>query len=104
MLGRVTLPSERPESLSQIVTLLPLVGIALLFWLLIIRPQSRRQAALRTLQGSLTVGDQVLLAAGLFGTIRTIDDDKIGLEVADGVVVRAARGAIVEVVDSERSK
>ncbi len=50
------------------------------------------------------MGDQVLLAAGLFGTIRTIDDDKIGLEVADGVVVRAARGAIVEVVDAERSK
>ena len=104
MLGRVTLPSERPESLPELVTLLPLVGIALLFWLLIVRPQSRRQAALRTLQESLTVGDQVLLAAGLFGTIRTIEDKQVGLEVADGVVVKAARGAIVEVVDSERSK
>ena len=90
--------------MPELVTLLPLVGIALLFWLLIVRPQSRRQKALRALQESLSVGDQVLLAAGLFGTIRTIEDNRVGLEVADGVVVRAARGAIVEVVDSERSK
>jgi preprotein translocase subunit YajC len=100
----VTLPFERPESLSELYTFLPLVGIAVLFWLLIVRPQSRRQAALRALQASLSVGDDVLLAAGLFGTIRTIDDKQVGLEVADGVVIRAARGAIVEVLDSERSK
>jgi preprotein translocase subunit YajC len=90
--------------LPDALTFLPLVGIALLFWLLIVRPQSRRQHALRALQEAVSVGDEVLLAAGLFGTIRTIDDKQVGLEVADGVVVRAARGAIVEVVDSERSK
>ena len=88
--------------MPDLVALLPLIGIALLFWLLIIRPQSRRQAQLRELQQSLEVGHEVLLAAGLYGRIRTVQEDRIGLEVADGVVVTAARAAVVQRVDGER--
>ena len=36
--------------MNELVSLLPIVGIALLFWLLIIRPQSKRQKALVALQ------------------------------------------------------
>ena len=39
---------------DQVSALLPLIGIALLFWLLIIRPQSRRQRELRAMQASLS--------------------------------------------------
>ncbi len=90
--------------MPDLVAVLPLVGIALLFWLLIVRPASRRQQQLRSVQKSLELGDEVVLAAGLYGIIRSIDEDRIGLEVADGVVVTAARGAIVDVIDAERSK
>ncbi|MGD9960187.1 preprotein translocase subunit YajC [Nocardioides sp.] len=90
--------------MPDLVAVLPLVGIALIFWLLIVRPASRRQAQLRSVQQSLEVGTQVLLAAGLYGIIRSVDGDKISLEVADGVVVTAARGAVVDVVDAEGSK
>jgi preprotein translocase subunit YajC len=89
---------------SDLVTVLPVVGIALLFWLLLVRPAARRQQQLRSVQQSLEVGTKVVLAAGLFGIIRSVEDDKIGLEVADGVIVMAARGSVVDVVDAERSK
>ena len=89
--------------MPELLSLLPIVGIALVFWLLIIRPQSKRQAALRELQRSLAVGSDVVLAAGIYGTIRSVDDDRIGLEVAEGVVVTAARASVVQVVDAERS-
>jgi preprotein translocase subunit YajC len=88
---------------NDLVAVLPLVGIALLFWLLIVRPASRRQQRVRSLQQSLEVGNEVVLAAGLYGIIRSVDDDRIGLEVADGVIVTAARGAVLEVVGAERS-
>jgi preprotein translocase subunit YajC len=87
----------------DLLALLPLVGIALVFWLFIVRPASRRQRAYRDVQAHLEVGDEVILAAGIFGTIRSVADDRVGLEVADGVVVQAARGAIVEVRHAERS-
>lgn len=90
--------------MKDLLAVLPLIGIALLFWLLIVRPASRRQQRLKSLQQSLQVGDQVILAAGLYGVIRSVEDLKIGLEVADGIVVMAARGAVVEVIDAERGK
>ena len=76
------------------VELLPLVGIVLLFWLFIIRPASRRQKELRNMQSSLSVGDEVMLTAGVFATVNRIEDDHLLVEIADGEVVKVARGAV----------
>lgn len=70
--------------------------IALAFFLLIVLPQRRRTNAHRALLGSLQVGDEVITIGGILGTIRELDDVKIGLEVADGVVVSVARNAIAQ--------
>ncbi|GAA1143456.1 preprotein translocase subunit YajC [Nocardioides aquiterrae] len=78
--------------------LLPLVGIALLFWLFIIRPASRRQKELGRMQSSLEQGDEVMLTSGVYGTVRRLEDDHVLVEIADGVVIKVARGAIGTVV------
>jgi preprotein translocase subunit YajC len=72
--------------------------IALAFFLLIVLPQRRRTTAHRALLASLDVGDEVITIGGILGTIRAIDDERIELEVADGVVVTMARNAIAQVV------
>lgn len=84
--------------MEGLVSLLPLVGIALLFWLLIIRPAQRRQRELGRMQSSLDVGDEVMLTSGVFGTVRLIADDHLMVEVADGVTIKVARAAIGSVV------
>jgi preprotein translocase subunit YajC len=84
-----------------IVSLLPLVAIALLFWLLIIRPASRRQKDQARMQSAVTVGEQVMLTSGIFGTVIDLDDDKLSLEIAPGVVVRVARGAVGSIVPND---
>lgn len=73
---------------------LPLVGIVLLFWLFIIRPQSRRQKELRAMQSSLSVQDEVMLTSGVYATVREIADDHVKVEIAEGVVIKVARGAV----------
>jgi preprotein translocase subunit YajC len=78
----------------ELVSLLPLVGIALLFWLLIIRPASRRQKELTRMQASLEVGDEVMLTSGVCGTLRGLDEEFVRVEIADGVVIKVARGAV----------
>jgi preprotein translocase subunit YajC len=85
----------------ELVQLLPLVGIALLFWLLVIRPASRRQRELGRMQSSLSVGDEVMLTSGVFGTLRELHDDRVSVEIAPGVVISVARGAIGNVVTPE---
>lgn len=73
---------------------LPLVGIALLFWLFIIRPASRRQKELGRMQSSLSIGDEVVLTSGIYGTVHLIEDDRLAIEIAEGVVIKVARAAI----------
>jgi len=85
-------------------TLLPLLAIFLVFWLLIIRPQSRRQKALQQLRASLQPGDEVMLTSGIYATLRTSDGDRATVEIAPGVVVDVASAAIASVEGSTRSE
>lgn len=84
--------------MQGLVSLLPLVGIALFFWLLIVRPATRRQKDLARMQSSLEVGDQVVLTSGFYGTLRAILDDRIEVDLAPDVTVTVARGAVGSVV------
>ena len=90
--------------MEGIVSLLPLVAIALLFWLLIIRPASKRQKDQARMQSAVTVGEQVMLTSGIFGTVTELTDDGLLLEIAPGVVVRVARGAVGSIVQREESE
>ena len=78
----------------EIVSLLPLLAIVLLFWLMVVRPASRRQKDMVRLQQSLQVGQRVMLSSGIFGTIRSLTDDRARVELAAGVEVEVVRGAI----------
>ena len=84
--------------MDNLLQVLPLVAIALLFWLVLIRPAQRRQRALGQLQRAVAPGDEVMLTSGIYGTIRAIDDDTMSLEVADGVTLRVVRAAVGSVV------
>jgi preprotein translocase subunit YajC len=79
------------------VSLLPIVAIAAIFWLLIIRPASRQRKQAAELQAALSVGDDVMLTSGIFGTITGSTDEHIELEIAPGVVIRVVRGAVASV-------
>lgn len=80
--------------MAELASLLPIIGIFVVFWLLIIRPAQRRQKQLQKFQHQLEVGNRVVTSGGLFGTVTHLGDEAIGLEVADGVVLTVARQAI----------
>ena len=52
------------------------------------------------MQSSMGVGDEVVTVGGLYGTIQSVDDDTVMLEIAPDVVARYARAAISRVVES----
>jgi preprotein translocase subunit YajC len=85
---------KRSVVVSELASLLPLLGIAVLFWALMIRPAQRRQRELRQMQSSLEVGDEVMLSSGIYGVLRSLDDERISVELAPGVVVEVIRGAV----------
>lgn len=86
--------------MADITPLFTLLMLVLVFWLLAVRPAKRRQQAHRTLIDSVTVGQQVVMASGLHGTITALTSEEVHVEVAAGVVVTFDRGAILRTVTS----
>jgi preprotein translocase subunit YajC len=68
------------------------------FWFFVMRPAKARQQAQFKVIKELSVGDKVMTTAGLFGTIRDITDADVGLEIAEGVVVRYVREAVAKTI------
>lgn len=83
--------------MNDLAALLPLIIIIALFWLLMVRPQQRRQREIVSLQESLQVGQRVMMSSGVFGSIVALTDDRARLEVAPGTQIEIARAAIAKV-------
>jgi preprotein translocase subunit YajC len=69
----------------------------LLLWLIVVRPQRRRQSRQRQMLSELRIGDEVLTAGGIYGTISRLGDDDVTVEIAPKLEVRVARRAIAGV-------
>lgn len=82
-----------PAALQYVVIVIALLG----FWAIIIRPSRRSQARVAELQQELSVGDQVIISAGIFGTVRGLDKElqTVELEIAPQTVVTVAREVVV---------
>ena len=82
-------------------SLIVIVLLVALFWLLVLRPQRRQAAEQGELIASLEAGDEIVSAGGLYGVITSVDGDELQVEIADGLVVRMARGAVAGLVEHE---
>ena len=78
--------------------LIPLAILVVAFYLLIIRPQRTRARAASDLQSRLAPGVQVMTTSGLFGTVSSIEEDAVVLEISPGTTVRWAKPAIGRIV------
>jgi preprotein translocase subunit YajC len=82
--------------MSSVGFLIIIVAFVFL-WLVVMRPQKRRQAEQQRMLSDLQVGDEVLTAGGVYGNISRIADDVVTVEVAQGLELRVARRAIAGV-------
>ena len=76
----------------------------LLLWLIVVRPQRKRQSQQRALINELRVGDEVLTAGGIYGTVSRIDDDEVTVEIAPKTEVRVARRAIAGITREDEEE
>ncbi|MDR7086726.1 preprotein translocase subunit YajC [Aeromicrobium panaciterrae] len=84
--------------MSNWVDFLPLLFLVLIFWLLIIRPARARQRAFLKTQSELSVGDEIMLASGIYGEISSIGDTTLELRIAPETVVTVDRQAVARVI------
>ncbi len=88
-----------PSTQDSILSMAPmLIGILLLFYFMIFRPQQKRQSDHRKLMESISAGDEIISAGGLVGRIVKMSDDFIRVALDDDVEITLQRGAIVKVL------
>ena len=82
--------------------LLLLPAMFLLMWLVMIRPQQKRQKQWQAMLAAIKTGDRVTTAGGIRGVILSIKDDTIVIRVApDGIKLEVAKNAIASVTTQD---
>jgi preprotein translocase subunit YajC len=76
--------------------ILIIVAFAVVFYLIVWRPQSKRTKEHRELVGGLAKGDEIITNGGLVGKITKVDEQFIIFEAADGVELKLQKGAVMQ--------
>lgn len=81
---------------SSMTFLIMMVAIFVIMWFFMIRPQQKKQKAIRNFQNSLKEGSNIVTGGGVYGTVKRIDLEKnvVEIEVAHGVVVRVDKSYV----------
>ena len=66
-------------------------------WVLFVLPARRKSRSHADMQDSVTLGDEIITAGGLHAVVREIEDDRLRVELAPGVVVTLDRRAVAAV-------
>ncbi|QBI55112.1 preprotein translocase subunit YajC [Streptomonospora litoralis] len=77
--------------------LLPFVLIALVFWLLILRPQQKRKQQETRMQSELQPGVEVLTKAGFYATVVEVRDSEVELEISPGTRIRMLKAGVGDI-------
>ena len=89
--------------LGGLAQFLPLVLIIVVFYVLVLRPQQKRQRQLQETIASLRIGDRVVTTGGIIGVITTVRDASFVIRSADKTMIEIARSAIAD-LDREPEK
>ncbi len=82
--------------------LLPMVLIIGVFYVLLIRPQQKRQRDLQATIAQLKAGDKIVTTGGVIGTITSVKDNSFLIRSAEKSILEIARSAVAGVDEEEK--
>ena len=72
--------------MDDFISLLPLIGVFVVFYLLLYVPQRRRNKKHKEFIENLKIGDDVITDSGIYGRVTSIDDKTINLVLKNGEI------------------
>ncbi|MEP6570716.1 MAG: preprotein translocase subunit YajC [Acidobacteriota bacterium] len=88
--------------MGGLVQLLPILLIIGVFYILLIRPQQKRQKELQETISQLKSGDRVVTTGGIIGTITTVRDTSFLIRSAEKSILEVSRSAIAGIEEEEK--
>jgi preprotein translocase subunit YajC len=81
--------------------LIPILLLVALTYFVLVRPQRRRQQHQKEMLAELRVGSEIRTAGGVYGTVRSVGDDELTVDIAPGTTVKLDKRAVAMVVPDE---
>lgn len=75
-----------------------LILMFVVFYFLLIRPQSKRAKEHRAMVAALEVGTEVVTNGGMLGKVTQLGEQYLTLEIADGVNVKVQRATVSQIL------
>lgn len=82
-------------AMNGIMQIVPLLGIFVVFYFFMIRPQQKRQKQENDFRSTLKKGDEVKTIGGMYGTVDSVDETSVILRLDATLKVRFDKSAIV---------
>jgi preprotein translocase subunit YajC len=99
-LSRLPLLQGGGDPTMNMVMMLGTVGaVILVFYFLIIRPQNKKQKALKAMLENLAKGDKVVTIGGLRGTVSSVKEQTVIIKVDDDIKLEFNKNAVAQVVE-----
>jgi len=83
--------AQQPDPIASL--LLP-IGLVVLFYFFLIRPQSKRQKEHKQMVNDLNKGEEILTSGGILGKITGVNDDFVTLEITKDVTIKIQKSAV----------
>ena len=79
-----------------------LIAMFVIMYFFMIRPQNKKQKEIANFRNSLQVGQEVVSAGGIYGTIKTVEATYVVLEIAHGVNIKIDKNSIYAMPEQAR--
>ena len=79
---------------DTLLSFLPLIIIFVVFYLVLIRPQTKKQKEHQEMVNTLEVGNEVVTAGGILGKIQEMNENYVHLEISENVTIKIQRQTI----------
>lgn len=86
---------------SGISSLLMIVAMIAIFYFFMIRPQSKKQKELKQQRDAMQVGDRVVTAGGIHGSIKELKETTVMIEIAPNTQIKVDKGSVYPFVEEQ---
>ncbi|MBP3425257.1 MAG: preprotein translocase subunit YajC [Rikenellaceae bacterium] len=91
----IAMQAAAPQQGSSWSMIIMMVLIFVVMWLFMIRPQQKQQKELNKFRESLTKGQKIVTAGGIYGTVKEVKEHYVLMEVDNNCTIRVDKSAIM---------
>ena len=95
-------PGTEQDPKAQMIQMISMFAImGVMFYFLLIRPQSKQKKEAENLLKNLKTGDKVLMTSGIYGIIANVKEKAFVVKIAENVKIEVLKSAVSSVVQKD---